>query len=502
MKMVKSLLLGSAAGLVAIAGAQAADLPVKAKPVQYVKICSLYGVGFYYIPGTDMCIKIGGWVRAQYMFGIENGTNGPLLASAPGTVTGAAAGTAGGGLYNRNSDDGFLWRARGYITADARQQTAYGTARAYIAVGRSSDMAGAFSSNRAFIQWAGFTFGLAASFYDFYSGPAVSYYGGQIVPASDTGDGGNFVGAYTAQFGNGLSASISVEDDRANRATGVFNPLNPANTLALNTTYANAYAAPNTPDVVANLRVDQAWGGAQIMGAIHQVTSIANSAALNNVGMTQHAGDKTGFAVGGGLKLNAPMIGTGDYLQAQVNYTEGALGYLFAGRGDALYSGFRNGGTYGYGIVADGVVTGVAAASTLQLTTGWGVNASYEHFWNAQWKTSVYGVYDDIKYNAVANATICANSAALLIGATGNPLCNNDFQYWAVGSRTQWNVTPQFYMGVDVVYTKLQTASAGMTTGQGAATPAAATGQPAGLRTVQDQDAWIGYFRVHYDFYP
>ena len=65
MKMVKSLLLGSAAGLVAVAGAQAADLPVKAKPVQYVKICSLYGVGFYYIPGTDMCIKIGGWVRAE-----------------------------------------------------------------------------------------------------------------------------------------------------------------------------------------------------------------------------------------------------------------------------------------------------------------------------------------------------------------------------------------------------------------------------------------------------
>jgi hypothetical protein len=63
MKMVKSLLLGSAAGLVAVAGAQAADLPVKAKPVEYVKICSIYGAGFFYIPGTDTCIKIGGWVR-------------------------------------------------------------------------------------------------------------------------------------------------------------------------------------------------------------------------------------------------------------------------------------------------------------------------------------------------------------------------------------------------------------------------------------------------------
>ena len=65
MKMVKSLLLGSAAGIVAVAGAQAADLPVKAKPVEYVKVCSLYGAGFYYIPGTDICLKIGAAFRAE-----------------------------------------------------------------------------------------------------------------------------------------------------------------------------------------------------------------------------------------------------------------------------------------------------------------------------------------------------------------------------------------------------------------------------------------------------
>ena len=62
MKMVKSLLLGTAAGLVAVSAGQAADLPVKAKPVEYVKICSLYGAGFYYMPGTDICLKIGGYV--------------------------------------------------------------------------------------------------------------------------------------------------------------------------------------------------------------------------------------------------------------------------------------------------------------------------------------------------------------------------------------------------------------------------------------------------------
>ena len=68
MKMIKSLVLGSAAGLVAMSGAQAADLPVKAKAVEYVRICSLYGAGFFYIPGTDTCIKLGGYLRVDTTF--------------------------------------------------------------------------------------------------------------------------------------------------------------------------------------------------------------------------------------------------------------------------------------------------------------------------------------------------------------------------------------------------------------------------------------------------
>src|SRR5882672_1768879 len=69
MKMVKSLILGSAAGLLAMSGAQAADLPVKAKAVEYVKICSLYGAGFWFVPGTDTCVKIGGYLRVDSTYG-------------------------------------------------------------------------------------------------------------------------------------------------------------------------------------------------------------------------------------------------------------------------------------------------------------------------------------------------------------------------------------------------------------------------------------------------
>src|SRR3982751_2633210 len=96
MKMVKSLLLGSAAGLVAVAGAQAADLPVKAKPVEYVKICTIYGAGFYYIPGTDTCIKIGGYLR----FEVDHNAGGTF---SPGVSPGGSAAQHVWG-FDRTSD--------------------------------------------------------------------------------------------------------------------------------------------------------------------------------------------------------------------------------------------------------------------------------------------------------------------------------------------------------------------------------------------------------------
>jgi Porin subfamily len=255
MKRGRGLLFGSAAGLVAIAGAQAADLPLKAKPVEYVKICSLYGAGFYYIPGTDMCIKIGGWVRAEYAYG----ANGNL-----------SWGWANANVNNRTTSNS-TWRARGYITADARSQTEYGTVRGYLAVGLSTNTTGSdnaanqFDVNRGFIQWAGFTFGRAQSFYDFYSVPATSYW--SAFPASDTGDNGWMVAGYTAQFGNGLSATLAAEMRRMTQIIGVASGtvLSGVVPFAL---FPGASGGFQAPDVVVNLRIDQTWGSAQVMGAV------------------------------------------------------------------------------------------------------------------------------------------------------------------------------------------------------------------------------------------
>ena len=76
MKIAKSLLLASAAGLMAVSGVQAADLPVaKSAPVEYVRVCSAHGAGFFYIPGGDSCIKIGGRVRADYTYAQPKGSD-------------------------------------------------------------------------------------------------------------------------------------------------------------------------------------------------------------------------------------------------------------------------------------------------------------------------------------------------------------------------------------------------------------------------------------------
>src|ERR1700730_3907283 len=116
MKVVKSLVLGSAAALVAVGGAQAADLPMKAKAVEYVRVCSLYGAGFFYIPGTDTCIKLGGFVRIDTTFngGIYNqpAWNGDL------------------GQRNRYADY-FATRSRLALTIDTRTATEYGVVRTF-----------------------------------------------------------------------------------------------------------------------------------------------------------------------------------------------------------------------------------------------------------------------------------------------------------------------------------------------------------------------------------
>jgi len=530
MKMVKSLLLGTAAGLVAVAGAQAADMPVKAAPVQYVKICSLYGDGFYYIPGTDICLKIGGYVRGEYFYNYgASGTNGPF------------AGVSG--QKDRFDGNDFLMRTRAYAWFDSRQQTEYGTLRSYLQIGVNYDnpavTSTSFNANRAFIQFAGFTVGTAQSFFDFYSSPASSFFG---PPASDTGDGGWKVFAYTAQFGNGFSSTFSFEEPRS------FSTVTPQSGT-LNTNLGNLVLGINTsdqdkaktrfPDIVNNWRVDQAWGSAQLMVAAHDVSAgyyAASGAPVGGIaGATcssptagflgvgtgtitgsetcGHPADKVGWAVGGGTRFNFPG---GDYFQWQATYTQGAVRYVAFTPAGAFSPVMFNGQNFGYGFFSDGIFSN--ATQDIQLTTVWGINAAYDHLWLPNFRTSLYGSYFKVDYGSSANTAICRAQSTPNIGAspfaapsaTGGALaftaaqvdsgaCSNNWAFWTIGSRTQYNFTPWFYVGFDVIYQKLQTASNGTIATY---TALGGTAKPTAFYAITDQDNYGLRIRVHRDIVP
>src|SRR5437870_4826559 len=115
MKLMKRLFLSSTAALVMANGALAADLPVKAKPAQYVKVCEMYGAGVYYIPGSDTCIRIGGYIRADYYWNAGSG--------------GVSNYTGAGGRQNRSDTNDFATRHRAHVFMESRTPTQYGVLR-------------------------------------------------------------------------------------------------------------------------------------------------------------------------------------------------------------------------------------------------------------------------------------------------------------------------------------------------------------------------------------
>ena len=257
MKLVKSLLLGSAAGLAAIAGAQAADLPVKkAAAVEYVRVCSTYGAGFFYIPGTESCLKIGGRVRADYIYREP---------------------------FSR-ANDAINWRVRGRIQLDHRTATSYGLLRTFVRFEITRDSGTALGAQggflttpnvaQAFVQFGGLTAGRVTSFFDNPDLPTTHM---GTLRFSDAPDVGLF--AYTYSFGNGFSATLSLEDGQERRDRGIpFDiGLLPADIRDLAPLSTFVFGGQRMPDVVGNIRTAGTWGSVQLSGAIHQIRDVSRA---------------------------------------------------------------------------------------------------------------------------------------------------------------------------------------------------------------------------------
>jgi len=334
---LKSLMLG-AASVAAATTAQAADLPVAPEPVDYVRVCDAYGARFYYIPGTETCLRVGGRVRTQFV--VNN--------------------TLDDGAFGDRDSDGYSWLARGYVYLDARTATEFGTLRSYVSI-YSSNTNGENSTTleNAYIQWGGLTAGRLTSNFDIYTGQA--FIG---VVDRDWSDVTTNQIAYTAAFGNGFSATIALED-RSEREYG-------------------DYGGTRMPDVVAALGLSQGWGSAQLSGALHQVyPDTANNNATGGE-------DDLGWAVGGGATINLPFANSGSNIFFQGFYADGALAYITTYDGVADYNGNDTSSGYSLsagayiqatqtvGLAIDGSYADIDAATGLNDVTRYAIDGSVQ----------------------------------------------------------------------------------------------------------------------------
>jgi hypothetical protein len=218
---IKSLLLGSAAALVAVSGARAADAVVIAEPepMEYVRVCDTYGAGFYYIPGTETCLKVSGYLR----YDIGAGAVAGLLDVQD------KEGWLEDPFDDYDTNDTYFKRARFALRVDARSETELGTLRAYAQINFQSDtntvnppftdpdddgynpwtyQSDEFVINHAYLELGGFRAGKTDSLFSTFTGYSSGVANDGIIPYGpfDT----NQI-AYTFTGGNGFSAAVALE---------------------------------------------------------------------------------------------------------------------------------------------------------------------------------------------------------------------------------------------------------------------------------------------------
>ncbi|WP_262297552.1 porin [Microvirga sesbaniae] len=424
MKLAKSLFLGSVAGLAAVAGAQAADLPAKkAAAVEYVRVCSTYGAGFFYIPGTETCLRVGGRVRAEYQY-LE---------------------------ANDREDDSIGFRARGRIQLDARTATAYGLLRTFVRfdVTHNTGVYGGDTAivDQAFVQFGGLTAGRTVSFFDNSDLPT-GHFGTLRFSDAPTVN----ALAYTFSFGNGFSATLSLEEGRfAPAADGVIinGPL---------VAGVDISAGQRAPDLVGNLKYAGTWGSFQVSGAAHQIRSNVLTAAYGPILEGTIPDTEYGYAVTAQGSINLPMLAAGDALWLAATYANGALAYLGA-TGNITASNVT-------GRVVDAYI---GLDGDIETGEGWSIAGGLRHYWTPTIRQNVFGSYARIEYG---------NQVQALTGI------DFDFNEWRLGTNVIWSPVAGLDIGVEVLYANVDTNNPQFVDG----------------RLRDSGDSWEGRLRVQRDF--
>jgi hypothetical protein len=294
---------------------------------------------------------------------------------------------------------------------------------------------------------------------------------------------------YTAQFGNGVSGTIGLDDPTVFNRTAVFNLAAPLNTTLVANTPAtafvnavgvaggNQYGGTWAPDIVGNIRVDQAWGLFQISAAGHMINATYNSVGLSGLptGLTGgnvpfgpsepsgHPDSKWGGSVMAALQIKNIPTGAGDDFKIDVSYAKGDTKNVISTSGASpsfVMFGGTNRAAYqsiGFGVTTDAMYLPVFAGGdgSLHLTTAWGVRGAFNHNWDPYWSTSFWGSYSSVRYDGTTKLAYCAlytasASTGGIAGKSADYTCNPDFNIAQVGAVTRWTPVKNLTFSAEV----------------------------------------------------
>jgi hypothetical protein len=322
-----------------------------------------------------------------------------------------------------------------------------------------------------------------------------------LIGGHDTVTGVNNI-QYTAQFGNGVSGTIGLDDPTVFNRTSVFNLSTGLNATG---TTGNAYDGVHSPDIVGNIRIDQAWGLFQISAAAHEVGAsynllTASTAAPTNLSeISGHPDTKWGGSVMAALQIKNIPTGAGDDIKIDGTYTKGDTKNVISTSGAspsfAMFSG--SGRAYqsiGFGATTDAVYLPTAFGGTgdLKLTEAYGFRGAFNHNWDPFWSSSLFGSGSWVHYSGSAGdlttakgqfcAQYIASNKLTAANTSADFSCNPDYAVYQVGAITRWTPVKNLTFSGEVMYTRLDQKFTGAAT----LTPTAP--KPTALYEFKDQN--------------
>ncbi|WP_084639959.1 porin [Kaistia adipata] len=363
----KSLFLGSAAAMILVGSAQAADLTV-AEPVDYVKVCDAFGKGFFYSPGTDTCIKVGGYVKFITSFGDSDfdAFNKHYPESNWGNfVSEASIQLTGASITEYGNLTGFL---------DFRAKTGNSPGTGQTATDYINESTKSAYVDSAYLQFGPLKAGYFDSLFDFGQG-----FNDKGMFASDTKTD-HIELSYAV---NGFGLAISLEDPRDRDAVGDRHGFG---------------GNSNMPDIVGAVTYEAGIFKTKIAGAYFKH-------AIDIDPINTRWDPKDGYAVGGIVEFALDSLSKGDKLQLSASYAQN--GNSFTG---------ITGGTS-----VAGYTTGTAAGGKgLDTIPGdsWSAFASYKHVWTDRVWSSLSAGYAHFEGTADYSNWADREFDAMRVGAT------------------------------------------------------------------------------------